>query len=55
LVYETELAVVVAGTHLVEQRCVDLHAERFPALALDLERQLDPPAAHLQAKAGLVG
>jgi hypothetical protein len=54
LVYETELAVVVAGPDPVKKRRVDLHAEWLAAVALHLQRELDPPAAHLQAKAGLV-
>ena len=54
LVDEAELAVVVAGPDPVEQGRVDLHAERLAALALHLERNLDPAAAHLQAKARLV-
>ena len=50
LVDEAELAVVVAGAHLVEQRRVHLDAERLAGPLVDLDGELEPAAARRRAR-----
>ena len=54
LVDEAELAVVVAGAHLVEQRRLHLHPEGLARPLVDLHRQLQPPAPELEHGIGVV-
>ena len=55
LVDEAELAVVVAGAHLIEERRVHLDAERLPRTLGDLDGQREPAAHDLELELGLVG
>ena len=55
LVDEAELAVVVARAHLVEQRRVDLDAERLAGGLGHLDGELEPAAADVEHQVGLVG
>ena len=53
LVDEAELAVVVAGAHLVEQRRLHLHAEGLARPLVDLHGELEPPA-EVEHRVGVV-
>jgi hypothetical protein len=55
LVNETELAMVVAGSDLVEQCRVDLGAKRFARLFLDFKRNLEPTPINVQTDFPLIG
>ena len=54
LVDEAELAVVVAGADLVEQRRVHLDAERLAVGLGHLDQQLEPAPVELERRVGLV-
>jgi hypothetical protein len=54
LVDEAELAVVVAGSHLVEERRLHVQAERLARSLVHLDRQLQPSSADLQRRVGVV-
>ena len=55
LVDEAELAVVVAGADPVEHGGVDVDAERLTSPLGDVELELQPAAAQLQPRVGLIG
>jgi hypothetical protein len=55
LVDEAELAVVVAGAHTVEDRRVDLDAQRCSGELLDGRHQVETPAPDVELERGLVG
>ena len=54
LVDEAELAVVVAGAHLVEQRRLHLDAERLAGPLVDLDGELEPAAPEVEHRVGVV-
>ena len=54
LVDEAELAVVVAGAHLVEQRRLHLHPERLARPLVDLHGELEAPPPEVEHRVGVV-
>ena len=55
LVDEAELAVVVAGLHLVEQRCVDFCPEGFAGVFGDDNVETPVVALHCELDLGVIG
>ena len=55
LVNKAELAMVVAGSDLVEQCRVDFGAERFTRLFLNVKRDLEPTPIDIEAELPLIG
>jgi hypothetical protein len=55
LIDKAELAMVIAGSDLVEQCRVDLGAKGFTRLFLDFERNLEPTPINIEAEFPLIG